>query len=566
MKILQLDVESIAYEAIAPEASVYEDIKEKRGKVEDALVLMISVESADNEETASKAMEDTEKFLEKLQRKRLVIYPYAHLSNDLAAPKEAMHIMDLMFKYPMPGIEVIKAPFGWTKKLTLHMKGHPLAEQSRSYGAGATSQRTYKKAKPVSVNTSIVQKSDWAGLPPEDHRTIGEKLDLYSFQEVSPSMVYWHPNGFVIYKGLMQFIRELEEFYEYRETQTPVVANTALWHVSGHYDHYKENMFLFDNDMGELGLKPMNCPSTMLIYKSRRWSYKELPFRTATFDKLYRKEVSGALTGLFRVMELTQDDGHIYLREDQIGAEVTKLLEFMKRVYGTFGMKFMAKLSTMPDNHMGDESQWEKATASLKEALETNKMKYEVKEKEGAFYGPKIDFDIYDSMGRAWQLGTIQVDYQQPHRFGLEYAGEDGRQHTPVVIHRAVLGSLERFTAILVEHYKGKFPTWVAPVQVAVVTISEQVSGYAEEVHRGLKAHGIRSELDNGDRTLEYKIRDAKMKEIPYTIILGRKEAEAKTVSVRNRNGEQKNQIKLDDFVSMISKEIRERQNDLSIR
>ncbi|MDE1851657.1 MAG: threonine--tRNA ligase [Candidatus Micrarchaeota archaeon] len=563
MKILQLDVDNITYEAIAPEASIYEDIKEKRASVDTALVLLISVEIGDTDEIAERAMADTEEFLKKLQRKRLVLYPYAHISNNLAAPTAAMHIVNHMFKQKIEGVEVLKAPFGWTKKLSLVMKGHPLAEQSRSYGAGE--QKSYKKVKPVSFNTSIVRKSDWAGLPETDHRTIGEKLDLYSFQEVSPSMVYWHPNGYVIYKELMRFIRELEDYYDCKETQTPVVANTALWHVSGHYDHYKDNMFMFDNDMGHLGLKPMSCPSTMLIYKSRKWSYKELPFRTVTFDKLYRKEVSGALTGLFRVMELTQDDGHIYLREGQIEQETASLLEFVKKVYDTFGMRFIAKLSTMPDDHMGDEKLWEKATSALKNALEKNGMKYETKEKEGAFYGPKIDFDVYDAMNRAWQCATIQVDYQQPLRFGLEYVGEDGKAHTPVVIHRAILGSLERFTAILVEHYKGKFPTWVAPVQVAVISISNQQEDYAREVYRKLKEHRIRAELDVSDRTLEYKIRDAKMREIPYTIIIGRKEAEAKTISVRNRSNVQKNAIKLHDFLESVGKEIASRDGNLSV-
>ncbi len=553
-----MDVNNITYEPVAPEASVYEDAKKEKVSLDGTLVIFVSVEKGDTMQMAELAVKDTEEFMRKLGRKALLIYPFAHLSNNLESPKEAMRILEHMYKHVSKEYDVSKAPFGWTKKMSVDVKGHPLAEQSRSYGGGE-SQKIYEKAKPVEANTAIVRKSDWAGLPEGDHRTIGERLDLYSFQEVSPSMVYWHPNGHVVYRELVRFIRELEERYGYEETSTPVVSNTALWHVSGHYDHYKENMFMFENDMGQLGLKPMNCPSTILIYKSRKWSYRDLPFRTATFDKLYRKEVSGALTGLFRVMELTQDDGHIFLAESQVGTEAERFLEFVKEVYETFGMKFIAKLSTMPDSHMGDETLWEKATASLKGALERSGIDYEVKEKEGAFYGPKIDFDVIDSMGRAWQCATLQVDYQMPLRFGLEYTGDDGKEHTPVIIHRAALGSIERFTAILVEHLHGKFPAWIAPTQVVVVSISEQTSGYAEEVYKALKGNGIRAELDVSGRTLQYKIRDAKMKEVPYTIILGKKEEEAKTVSIRLRDGTQKNQVKLEDFTAQLKEEISNR-------
>ncbi|MDE1834519.1 MAG: threonine--tRNA ligase, partial [Candidatus Micrarchaeota archaeon] len=554
----ELDSDNIKYEAIRPEAEVYEEPEQKSVSVDDALLVLISIEEGDTVETGDTAVKDIEKFLKQLGRKTVVLYPYAHLSNNLARPKEAMQIINDMYKNISKEFKVYKAPFGWTKKPTFAIKGHPLAEQARSYGPKA-SEKIYKKVKPVEINTSIVRKSDWSGLAKEDHRTIGEQLDLYSFQEVSPSMVYWHPNGYTIYKQLIKFIRELEEKDGYEETSTPAIANTALWHVSGHFENYKENMFMFDTDMGQLGLKPMNCPSTILIYKSKKWSYRELPFRTATFDKLYRKEVSGALTGLFRVMEMTQDDGHIFLREDQIEEEAGRFLKFVKTVYETFGLKFTAKLSTMPDKHMGDEALWEKATKQLRSALEKSAMEYEIKDKEGAFYGPKIDFDVHDSMGRAWQCATMQVDYQQPLRFGLEYTAEDGKQHSPVIIHRAALGSVERFTAILVEHFHGKLPVWIAPTQVAVVSISEQVSDYAQKVYRELKENGIRTLLDISDRTLQYKIRDAKMHEIPYTVVVGKKEEESATLAVRMRDGTQKNQVKNSDFIAQLKTEIEKR-------
>jgi threonyl-tRNA synthetase len=438
-----------------------------------------------------------------------------------------------------------------------------MAEQSRSYGQGKSSRPAKAAASAAAVDTSIVKKSDWSGLPEADHRTIGEKLDLYSFQEVSPAMVFWHGNGYTIYKELVRFIREKEAEYGYSEISTPAIANIALWHVSGHNQHYSDDMFVFDASFGRVGLKPMNCPSAILIYKSRRWSYKELPFRTATFDKLYRSELSGAVTGLFRVKELTQDDGHVFLREDQVGDEITRSLKMINEVYAVFGMKFKAKLSTMPDDHAGDEKTWEKATNQLKAALEKNKMEYEIKDKEGSFYAPKIDFDVYDSVGRAWQCATIQADYQMPAKFKIEYADEDGKQAVPVILHRAVLGSLERFIGVLVEHYQGKFPLWLAPAQVRVISISEQSNAYAEKIYNELKSKRMRAELDASDKTLEYKIREAQLQKIPVMIVLGKKEQEAGTLTVRSRDGKQRRDVNLEELESLLEKLINSRANSL---
>lgn len=559
MRVLLLDVESMGYELIKPEASVYEDTKEKGATIEDAMVMMLSIEREDDESTAEKAVADVVKVMRQLGRKRLVVYPYAHLSNQLADPKRAMQIIDMIYKGALGNkeLEVSKAPFGWNKRLTLSMKGHPLAEQGRCYGKDEA--KVYKKAKPVSVNTAIVTKSDWAGLPDTDHRTIGERLDLYSFQEVSPGMVYWHNNGFIIYKEIIKFIREKLDEYDYKEVSTPILANTALWHVSGHIEHYRSEMFIFNSENEELGLKPMGCPSVMMVFKSRKWSYKELPFRAAEFDMVHRNEVSGALTGLFRVRQITQDDSHTFVREDQVEQEITSLLKMAKEIYAVFGMKFAPNLSTMPDNHLGDEMLWEKATNKLGNALKNNDLKYGIKERDGAFYGPKIDGDVLDSVGRKWQCLTIQLDYQLPQRFGLEYTGEDGKQQMPIVIHKTIIGSLERFVGVLTEHYQGKFPTWLAPVQVRVLSISEQTNDYAESVYAKLREHGIRAYADLSDRTLEYKIREAQVQKVPYMLILGKKEKEGNALTVRDRAGEQKHGVPLDEFIEKLSKLIKER-------
>ncbi|MCL5405091.1 MAG: threonine--tRNA ligase [Candidatus Marsarchaeota archaeon] len=556
MRILQLDVESMDYESIEPEASEYDAEGEKSVHVENALVLLTTVEKGDNEDVARKAMGNAIEFAKKQKLDKIVLYPFAHLGDALEEPKNAIKLFKTMRSMvESSGLSCIYAPFGWNKRWGIKIKGHPLAEQSKHYSLSEdeSASRVQKHRK---VDLSIVKKSEWSNLPKNDHRSLGEAMNLYSYQEVSPSMVYWHPNGYVIYLELVKLMREMERLYDYNEISTPVLANIALWHVSGHISYYKENMFLIDEGADQLGLKPMNCPSTILIYKSRRWSYKELPFRTAIFDKLYRREVSGALSGLFRVQELTQDDGHIFVQEELLQDEVSLLLEMIKKVYGIFGLKFYANLSTMPDEHLGDEALWERATDAIRRALEKNNMKYNVKEKEGAFYGPKIDFDIEDSQGRLWQCATIQIDYQLPIRFGATYTGEDGKEHNPIIIHRAVLGSIERFAAIMMEHYGGALPLWLSPHHVRIISISEASNRYAEEVRKKVKENGIRVDIDASDKTLEKKIRDAQLEKIPYMLIVGSKESESNTVSVRSRDGKQKNGLKLEEVMRLLKERI----------
>ncbi len=555
MKAIQLDVNSIEYEPIEPEIGTYDKAERKTRSIKDALVFMVSIERGDTEADASKAVKELIDFAGKQKIKNIVIYPFAHLSQSLEEPQRAMNILDYMVKEAEKSkLKVYRAPFGWNKRLAFSAKGHPLAEMFKSYGSSESA----KPVKPKKVDTSIVKKSDFVGLPDTDHRVIGEKLNLFSFQEVSPGMVYWHRNGLLVYRQLINFIRELLNKYDYEEISTPTLANIALWHVSGHIDHYRENMFVFDVAGDQLGMKPMNCPSTILIYKTRKWSYRELPWRTAIIDRLYRNEISGALTGLFRVREMTMDDGHIFLTDEQIENEIKLMLQFVREVYDTLGMNVQFNLSTMPDNHLGDEKLWEKATDALKKALESNKIKYNIKDKEGAFYGPKIDFDVTDSMGRKWQCATIQVDYQMPQRFNIKYVGQDGAEHTPVMIHRAVFGTLERFMGVLIEHYQGKFPTWLAPVQARVVSISEQTNDYADEVFKELRKNGIRAEIDVSDKKLDYKVREGQIHQIPYMLIVGKREAESKAVAVRSRSEKQK-VMPIKEFITSIKEEIEKR-------
>ncbi|MDB4875758.1 MAG: Threonyl-tRNA synthetase [Gemmatimonadetes bacterium] len=397
-----------------------------------------------------------------------------------------------------------------------------------------------------------------------DHRVLGRQLDLFMMHQFSPGAVFWTERGTVVYNALNDFIRERQRD-DFHEIKTPLLYNKALWEISGHWGKYKENMFLvLDNETGEhdFSLKPMNCPSHYLLYQSKKHSYRELPLRYVTFDVLHRNELTGALSGLTRVRQFQQDDCHVFLREDQITDEVHFLLKFILSYYETFGLTAKLKFATRPEVRIGSDEMWDRAESSLKTALEATGMEYELKEGDGAFYGPKIDFDVLDSIGRPWQLGTIQLDYSNPERFDLTYVGEDNSAHRPVIIHRAVSGSLERFIAILIEHFAGAFPVWLAPEQVRVLPITDEYNGYAEQVTKQLHDAGIRVHLDARSETLKYRVAEGARMKVPYMVVVGKREAEQGTVSVNVRGAgkEQKaNSLPLDEFVSRVVKEDKSR-------
>jgi threonyl-tRNA synthetase len=564
MKILQFHVDFIEYKPIEKEVSNAEDIKDI-GPVRESelLVLFTAVERGDDDSIARNAIADAKKFASNLKVNRLMIYPFAHLSQNLASPADAFAILKKMEEEArLTKIETFRAPFGWNKALEVKVKGHPLAEMSRSYGQSqeiqqkAGHERSRKQLTEHEL-LSRIKRSDFAGLPQTDHRIIGEKLDLFSFQEPSPGMVYWHRNGLVLYETIKNYIRSELERLNYQEISTPALANTVLWDVSGHSAHYKDNMFLTHLGDEEFGLKPMNCPSTFLIYKSRRWSYKELPVKYSIFDPLYRNELSGVASGLFRVKILTQDDAHIITTKEKGAQAIDEIIELMERIYSVFKLSFKMKLSTRPDESMGSDEEWEEATSMLKEVLEHRNLRYEIKEKEGNFYAPKIDVDIRDSMGREWQCCTIQADLQMPKKFKLEYVGEDGKEHTPLVIHRAIIGSLERFIGIILEHYGGKLPLWLAPVQVRVIPVSDSHVAYGKNILSELIRKGVRAEGEFEAGTMSSKIKVAQIQRIPYILIVGEKEITGNTVAIRTREGSMKNDVKMSDFLAEIDEKMK---------
>ena len=391
-----------------------------------------------------------------------------------------------------------------------------------------------------------------------DHRRLGRELDLYMMHAVAPGAAFWTERGTFIYNTLIDFIRERQR-EQFQEIKTPLLYNKTLWEQSGHWGKYRENMFLvLDTETNEhdMSLKPMNCPSHYVLYNTRRHSYRELPLRFVTFDVLHRNELTGALSGLVRVRQFQQDDCHVFLREDQIEQEVRFLMEFILGYYATFGLEATIRFATRPPVRLGDDALWDRAEGALRAALEATGMPFELKPGDGAFYGPKIDFDVTDSIGRAWQLGTIQLDYNAPERFDLRYVGEDNAEHRLVVIHRAVSGSLERFIAILIEHFAGAFPVWLAPEQVRVLPISDDVRDVAGRVVRQMKAAGLRAVLDDRSETLNYRIRDGEVMKVPYMAVVGKREAEAGTVAVRVRGAGKKQEIvPVGDFIARVKRE-----------
>ncbi len=394
-----------------------------------------------------------------------------------------------------------------------------------------------------------------------DHRVLGKALDLFQFFPVSPGAAFWSPRGTTLYNTVEAFVRERQR-EDFLEVKTPLLYTKKLWEQSGHWGKYKENMFLVLNsetNEHDMSLKPMNCPSHYLYYTSHKHSYRELPIRYVTFDVLHRNEVSGALSGLTRVRQFAQDDCHVFLREDQIADEVKFLMNFILGYYDAFGLPATLRFATRPPVRIGSDELWDRAEASLRAALEATGRPYELKPGDGAFYGPKIDFDVTDSIGRQWQLGTIQLDYNAPERFDLEYVGEDNASHRPVVIHRAVSGSFERFLAILIEHFAGAFPVWLAPEQVRVLPISDELAPVAAEVTRRMKEAGIRAHLAT-DESLNYRIRQAEVMKVPYMAVIGKREAEAGTIAVRVRGeGKKQEVVSVESFIERVRGEIASR-------
>ncbi len=389
-----------------------------------------------------------------------------------------------------------------------------------------------------------------------DHRKLGKELDLFSLHEEGPGFPFFHPNGMVIRNELINYWREVHRRYGYQEIKTPMIMNRKLWETSGHWDHYKENMYFTKIDEEDYAVKPMNCPGGMLVYKSHPHSYRDLPLRMGELGLVHRHELSGALHGLFRVRNFTQDDAHLFITPSQIEEEIQHTIDLFDEVYSTFGLSYTAELSTRPEDSMGSDEIWENATNALRNALEHRGLDYIINEGDGAFYGPKIDFHLRDSIGRTWQCGTIQLDMLMPEKFDLTYVGEDGEKHRPVMLHRVVYGSIERFIGILIENYAGAFPVWLAPVQVKILPITDKHADYAYELKKKMFDLGLRVEVDDRNEKTGYKIREAQVKKIPYALVVGDQEVENGTVTVRRYGEKETQSMSAEDFIKLVQEKI----------
>jgi threonyl-tRNA synthetase len=571
MKILQLHSDYIEYEPVKKEAPNAEDVPKEKTRLEDVLVLLTCVEKGDDESVGRKAVDEAAKFMKTMKVERAILYPYAHLSSELSDPATALAVMKDMEAYAKSlKLDVTRAPFGWTKKFTIAAKGHPMAEQLRSLtkdGKQATPAapkvvereiarldgKTLEEKKAVMFRQAKIEADK---LPTNDHRVIGQQMDLYSFHDAAPGMPFFHNNGMIVINELLKYWKELHAKGGYLEAKTPIILNKQLWEISGHWDKYRENMYFTRIDENDYAVKPMNCPGGILIFRSKPRSYRDLPVRMFELGLVHRHELSGVLSGLFRVRCFTQDDAHIFMREDQIKDEIVGVIKLITGFYKTFGFDYHMELSTRPEKSIGSDEQWAAAEAGLKDALDSTKLKYKLNPGDGAFYGPKIDFHVKDAMGRNWQCGTIQLDMTMPDKFDLNYVGADNRQHRVVMIHRTLMGSIERFLGILVEHFSGKFPVWLAPVQASVIPISEKNNKYAQKVADELAAAGLRIEADLSNSTMDYKVREAQLRKVPYMLVVGEKEEKAKTVAVRGRDGKVEYGVKLADFVKKTCEKI----------
>src|SRR3989338_3165142 len=567
MRIISLHCDYIRFKPLKKAIKEREEISDKEEKeVKEPLVVLMAVEKGDNDGSVNELVDSVSKTAKEVGAKNIVLYPYAHLSSNLSSPSVALEILKKVHKMvEKKGFNVVHAPFGYYKEFELKCKGHPLSELSKEFvvsGAGSGGKVLGEEYDTERLLREISRtKLDTSKLKENDHRILGQKLDLFSFNEVAPGMVFWHNNGLIIYNELAEFWRDLHRKNSYQEVKTPQIMDSKLWKISGHWDKYKENNFTTLYEGRQFLVKPMSCPGGLIVFKANTKSYKDLPLRVGELGVVHRTELSGVLAGLFRVIQFTQDDAHIFCTEDQIEEEVYNLLDLVDFIYKKFGFNYKVELSTRPEKRIGSNEIWDKAEKALEAVLKKRGAKYKVNAGGGAFYGPKIDFHLTDSLNRTWQCGTIQLDFSMPERFEIEYTDRDNSKKRPVMLNNAIYGSLERFIGILLEHTNGALPLWLSPVQVRVIDFTERNTKAAQKIVDQLKESlpGLRIDSDFRNTTVSDKGRDAEMQKIPYTLVIGDKEEQAKPLAVRERGSKPKFGIKIDDFIKDIKEKIESR-------
>jgi len=567
MKTLNLHTDYIKFKPLKKALKSMEplsDLEKEEKHVENALAVLTAVEKGDEnvEGVVGELINSIKDIAKQLDVSNIVLYPYAHLSSDLAPPNVAIEVLNLAEKLlKKENFNVHKAPFGYYKEFEMKVKGHPLSELSRSIKVKGN--EVEEKYDPQQLLREISKsKLDTSKLKDNDHRILGKQMDLFSFNEVAPGMVFWHNNGLIIKDELVNFWKEEHRKAGYQLIETPQILDEKLWKISGHWEKYKENIFLSEYEGRSFAVKPMNCPGGMLVYKNSPKSYKDLPLRVGELGVVHRQELSGVLAGLFRVIKFTQDDAHIFCDESQIEGEVGLIIDMINLFFSKFNFEFdHVELSTRPEKRIGDDKIWDKAEKALENVLKKRKMKYQINKGDGAFYGPKIDFHAKDSQGRTWQLSTIQLDFAMPERFELEYVDKDNKKKRPIMLHRVIYGSLERFIGVLLESTNGRLPTWLAPMQVRVLNFTERNENYAKEVIKKLGdgIPNLRIDADFRSNTVPSKVKEAELMKVPYVIVVGDKEEKEKSLAVRVRGSNKIQNFGLDEFISKIKKEIEDR-------
>jgi threonyl-tRNA synthetase len=577
MKILLLHCDYIRFKALKKAIKDVEELSEEEKKeheIKETLVVLTAVEKTDEnkEKITDKLVENILDVANQVKAKSIVLYPYAHLSSNLSSPDNAVEILKLAEKKLKEHKEllVLRAPFGYYKEFELKVKGHPLSELSREISLDEKSKQVnnkqeikeevydYKKLLKEISKTKL----DSSKLKDNDHRIIGQQMDLFSFSEVAPGMVFWHNNGLIIRNELINFWRELHKKAGYQEISTPQIMDKKLWQISGHWEKYKENNFSTQYEGRTFLVKPMNCPGGMLVYKNSPKSYRDLPLRVGEIGIVHRVELSGVLSGLFRVIQFTQDDAHIFCKEEQIEEEVENIMKLIDKFYKKFNLTFdHIELSTRPEKRIGSDEMWDLAETTLENVLKKNKVSYKVNKGDGAFYGPKIDFHARDSLNRTWQLSTIQLDFSMPERFELEYTDKDNIKKRPVMLHRVIYGSLERFIGILIESTNGRFPTWLAPIQIRILNFTDRNIEYSQKIFNEIKEAipNLRIDYDFKQTTLQSKVKEAEIMRIPYIIVIGDKEEKENKIAVRIKGNNKIENFELKNFIEKIDKEIKER-------
>ncbi len=571
MRILQHHAEFIEFQPIEKEIPLAEDVEKKLSRFENIVVLFTCVEDGDNESVAKKSIEDIKNYLEKLKLNRILIYPYAHLSRNLANPNDALKVIKEMEIYAKKlKIETYRAPFGWSKQYSLKIKGHPLAETAKIYTQEEQIRETASALEGENIKTRIKKDTkkiilDRTKLPPNDHRILGQDLKIFAFaDQVGAGLPLWLPNGETIKHELEEFMRKIEQKYGYKYISTPAITKGQLYHETGHLPYYQDAMYppisIEDEDYY---LKPMNCQHHHMIFKHLVTSHRDLPLRLAEAGTTYRKELSGVTYGLIRVLSFCQNDAHIYVKKDQLKEEFEKVLKMFKEVYKIMGIKgYWFRLSLPdfkknPEKFTGDLKGWEYSANEIRKAMKDFGQKFVEEKGEAAFYGPKIDVQIKNTLGKEETIATSQIDIVVPKRLGLVYTEKDGSKENVIVIHRAILGSYERFVAYMLEQTNGNLPVWLSPIQARVLSLSNENVNYAKSIEKKLSEAGIRVEGDYESHTIEHKIRNGALQKIPHMIIIGAKEEQTKKLAVRDRNGKTEYNVEVSDFVKQVQDEVK---------